>query len=73
MAPARLLPWGIAPSDASPAYGTLLTQRERATILAALRHWQHIGMHGADPWSAIEKTEPLTETEIDKLCERIDR
>jgi len=50
-----------------------LTPRELATVLAALRHWQHVGMHAAMLDIATDggKHEPLTETEIDALCERI--
>lgn len=47
-----------------------ITPRERATILAALRHWQHVGMHGA---RAPESADTLTETEIDTLRERLER
>ena len=49
-----------------------LDARERATVLAALRYWQEardvpLGIY----YIALEAGEPLTDTEIDDLCERL--
>lgn len=52
-----------------------LSDRELATVLAALRHWQQ---HLADNENEVPvadhfdaRTTPLTVAEIDELCERI--
>lgn len=48
-----------------------LTDRDRATILAALRHWQATvsdGERKAFPHFS-EDIEPLSDAEIDALCE----
>ena len=48
-----------------------LTDRDLATILAALRHWQATvkdGERNASPHFA-EDVEPLSDEEIDTLCE----
>lgn len=55
-----------------------LSDRERATILAALREWQGI-LAGNEPAeeevngiaSGDGRFEPLTPVEIDTLCERL--
>lgn len=50
-----------------------MTPRELATVLAALRYWQEeaqyvpLGIYNV----ASEAGEPLTDTEIDDLCERL--
>jgi hypothetical protein len=53
-----------------------ITEREHATILAALRLWQKDAAHIADGDGSIiaiaeETGVPLTDREIDALCERI--
>jgi hypothetical protein len=48
-----------------------LTDRDRATILAALRHWQatvNDGERDVFPHFA-EDVEPLSDADIDALCE----
>lgn len=54
---------------------TGLTQRELATILAALRYWQHDLAENEDgpisPEHFGDSTTPLTVEEIDTLCERL--
>ena len=50
-----------------------MTPRELATVLAALRYWQENAAH-VPPGIydiAAEAGEPLTDTEIDDLCERL--
>jgi hypothetical protein len=53
------------------------TPEELATILAALRFWQRAGLGGASKpqeWDIATNdgtVEPLTEEQIDTLCERI--
>ncbi len=49
------------------------TNRETATILAALRYWQKAHESSGAPPITEHFTEetPLTSTEIDDLCERI--
>jgi len=56
-----------------------LTERELATILAALRAWQEMGGIDAPVSLAIKeiasdnyRVKPLKLHEIDKLCERLD-
>ena len=50
-----------------------LSDREMATVLAALRYWQdEMGCHGRAAYPEhFEETEPLTAPEIDALCERL--
>lgn len=53
-----------------------LTEREHAAILAALRLWQQDAAHVADGDGSIlgiaeEAGDPLTDREVDELCERI--
>ena len=50
-----------------------LTDRQAATVLAALRFWQqNLGKDGLLPIADhFEDEKPLTSTEIDRLCERI--
>ena len=53
-----------------------LESRDLDTILAALRLWQHDSSHIADGDGALadiasEHGDPLTNDEIDALCERI--
>jgi hypothetical protein len=51
-----------------------LTDREIATILAALRNWQIDGLNEdlVDTFSGhFEDHEPLSDDEIDALCERL--
>lgn len=52
-----------------------LTDRELATILAALRYWQQDLAENPDgPISEhFEEATPLTVEEIDELCERLNR
>ena len=63
-----------------------ISDRELATVLAALRLWQQADpvlggvVIGADQFIAMEQIatngglyEPLTPTEIDALCERINQ
>ncbi len=52
------------------------TEREHASILAALRLWQQDAAHIADGDGSIleiaeEAGDPLTNKEVDELCERI--
>ena len=52
----------------------MLNERELATVLAALRHWQqHIQRTGTAvrDSSHFEDVEPLTPEEIDRLCQRL--
>lgn len=49
-----------------------MTPRELATVLAALRYWQNAQDVPLDIYDiATEAGEPLTYTEIDDLCERL--
>lgn len=51
-----------------------MTDRELATVLAALRYWQQdLEANDAPPISAdfFAECEPLTSEEIDGLCERL--
>jgi len=52
-----------------------LTDRELATVLAALRYWQREGLfscgHEIDIASNGDTLEPLTARDIDALCERL--
>jgi len=50
-----------------------ITEREHATILAALRLWQEADEHNRGDLRDIEETAgvPLSNEEIDVLCERI--
>lgn len=52
-----------------------LTPQELATVLAALRHWQHTicsqGDGAARSFPHFEAVPPLTSDEIDDLCERL--
>lgn len=48
-----------------------LDDRETATILAALRYWQREGCMSAGPEQDIAPDDPMTEAEIDDLCERL--
>ena len=50
-----------------------LSDRELATVLAALRYWQDVMYpYGAAAYPEhFEETEPLTAREIDDLCERL--
>ena len=52
-----------------------LTNRELATALAALRYWQREGVMSCGHEGSIAcnggDIEPLTGTEIDDLCERL--
>ena len=52
----------------------MCTDREVATMLAALRLWQASHEHGEDlaPYIGhFEKHQPLSSLEIDELCERL--
>ena len=56
----------------------MLTTKELATVLAALRHWQYIEeQYGPAPvgkdrtGTHFEEHDPLTVEEIDALCERL--
>ncbi len=53
----------------------MLTIRETATVLAALRHWQEeihaVGVRLLQYDSHFEQVTPLTVAEIDDLCERL--
>lgn len=46
-------------------------ERELATVLAALRYWQRIGIRAACPEADIAGPDGLWPEEIDALCERI--
>jgi hypothetical protein len=51
-----------------------LTDRELATVLAALRHWQQHLLNYPRAAAAMEhftEERPLTATQIDRLCERL--
>lgn len=52
-----------------------LDNRETATVLAALRYWQRCGDFAGDDIQDIasdsETFNPLSDTEVDELCERI--
>ena len=54
----------------------MLTLRELATTLAALRHWQqqltHGGLAFTDGFPHFVDEEPLSVAEIDTLCDRLD-
>ena len=56
-----------------------MTERELATVLAALRHWQRQECYadGGIPEHTIASDEgehePLDAQEIDELCERLNR
>jgi hypothetical protein len=56
---------------------TRLTDRELATVLAALRHWQRAlartGGEAPLPDHFASEHTPLTAEEIDRLCERLTR
>jgi hypothetical protein len=51
------------------------SERETATILAALRYWQREGSlsagHERDIETDLDRLEPLSAGEIDALCERL--
>lgn len=53
----------------------MFTARELATVLAALRHWQQQlasgGLAFADGFPHFVDEEPLSVTEIDNLCDRL--
>jgi hypothetical protein len=55
----------------------MISIRELATILAALRSWQHEMTAGEQPSCLLNdyhfdaKNKPLSATEIDALCERL--
>lgn len=52
----------------------MLTERELATVLAALRHWKQAlrREHGrVAAWPHFDEHEPLDLNEIDELCERL--
>ncbi len=53
----------------------MLTSRELATVLVALRLWQRQlareGSAFADGWPHFAEAEPLSVAEIDTLCERL--
>lgn len=56
----------------------MITNRERDTVLAALRYWQAAAANGDDVGEELRETETnggehegLTDAEIDELCERI--
>jgi hypothetical protein len=50
-------------------------ERELATVLAALRHWQRVLPESAEAYEDIAtdggRLEPLSVAEIDKLCMRL--
>ena len=52
------------------------SDRELATMLAALRLWQASQDHGEDltPYEGhFEEQQPLSSLEVDELCERLNR
>lgn len=49
----------------------IINERELATVLAALRSWQERGDPGGFYSEYFEEYEPLSEDEIDDLCERL--
>jgi hypothetical protein len=56
-----------------PSFHISITEREHATILAALRLWQEADEHNRGDLRDIAETHgvPLSNNEIDALCERI--
>ena len=56
-----------------PSVNISITEREHATILAALRLWQEADEHNRGDLRDIaeEPGVPLSNNEIDALCERI--
>jgi hypothetical protein len=48
-----------------------MTDRERDTVLAALRHWQAATVEDPEWGMASEHGKPLDDDEIDALCERL--
>lgn len=57
-----------------------MNERQRATILASLRYWQHMRDGTAPDYLALEETangtgefEPLNVEEIDDLCDQVNR
>ncbi len=52
-----------------------LTERELATVLAALRHWQKVSPESAEAFVDIAtdggRLEPLSVAEVDGLCMRL--
>jgi hypothetical protein len=62
--------------DEVDATEAALDARELATVLAALRNWQtHLcvndGLPGAEFAEHFEGIDPMTDEEIDELCERL--
>lgn len=54
----------------------MLSSRELATVLAALRYWQRdveSADEAIDGGEHFAETTPLSATEIDDLCERLNR
>jgi len=61
-------------SRSSPCREQRLTERELATVLAALRHWQRaVPEKDAQSYSPLhfKAVQPLSHREIDSLCERL--
>ena len=55
----------------SPQPESALSDRELATVLAALRHWQAASAPPATNMPQFEACDPLCNLEIDELCERL--
>ena len=61
-------------SRSSPCRSSLLSERELATVLAALRFWQRaVPEKDAKAYSPLHfaSCRPLSNSEIDWLCERL--
>ena len=63
-------------SRSSPCRSSLLSERELATVLATLRHWQRaVPEKDAQAYSPLHfaSVRPLTAAEIDALCDKLNR
>jgi len=61
-------------SRSSPCRSSLVTERELATLLAALRFWQRaVPEKDAKAYSPLhfQSCQPLAHAEIDALCEKL--
>lgn len=67
--------WGYIHVEGAQFGGRALSDRELATILAALRLWQRHGQTDADPSDDVAsdsgRHKVLCSAEIDRLCERL--
>ena len=76
--PQRHSIWGyvhLERPEGKEEVGHTLSDRELATILAALRFWQRHEKMDADPCNDVAsdggRLQPLCDDEIDRLCERL--